>query len=41
MVDKKRKRLVKVQAKTNPNFGLSPSERSVKELLQNGLINLD
>lgn len=41
MVDKKRKRLIKVQAKTNPNFGLLPSERSIEELLQNGLINLD
>ncbi len=41
MADKKRKRLVKVQAKTNPNFGLSPSERRVEDLLQNGLINLD
>lgn len=39
--DKKRKRIVKVSAKTNPNYGKSPSERSVKELLCNGVINLD
>jgi len=41
MTDKKRKRLVKIKAKTNPNFGLTPSERSVEDLLYNGLINLD
>jgi len=41
MTVKKHKLLVKIKAKTNPNFGLSPSERSVKDLLQNGLINLD
>lgn len=41
MKDKKRKRLIKVQAKTNPNFGKAPNERSVRELLNNGLINLD
>jgi len=39
--DKKRKRLVKVQVNTNPNFGKRPNERSIVELLQNGLINLD
>ena len=39
--DKKRKRLIKVQAKTNPNYGKTPDERSVKELLENGMINLD
>ena len=39
--DKKRKRLIKVQVKTNPNYGKSPNERSVKELLNNGLITLD
>ena len=41
MVDKKRKRLIKVQAKTNPNYGKSPNERNVDELLSNGFINLD
>lgn len=39
--DKKRKCLIKVLAKTNPNFGKYPDERSVKELLNNGMINLD
>lgn len=39
--DKKRKRLVKVQAKTNPNYGKAPNERTNKELLENGMINLD
>ena len=39
--DKKRKRLIKVQAKTNPNYGKSPHEWGVNELLSSGLINLD
>ena len=39
--DKERKRLIKVQAKTNSNYGKSPAERSVKELIHNGLIILD
>ena len=39
--DKKRKRLVKAQVNTNPNYGKSPEERSVKELLRNCAINLD
>jgi H/ACA ribonucleoprotein complex subunit 4 len=39
--DKKRKRLIKVQVKTNPNYGKSPNEYSVRELLNNGIINLD
>ena len=39
--DKKRKRLIKVQAKTNPNYGKSPDERSAKELLSCSMINLD
>jgi len=39
--DKKRKCLIKVQAKTNTNYGKSLDERSVKELLDNGIINLD
>jgi H/ACA ribonucleoprotein complex subunit 4 len=41
MIDKKRKRLIKVKSKTNPNYGKSPCDYSVKELLNNGLINLD
>ncbi|EMR74698.1 tRNA pseudouridine synthase B [Thermoplasmatales archaeon SCGC AB-540-F20] len=39
--DKKRKRLIKVSAKTNPHYGRYPDEMSVKELLNNGFINLD
>jgi H/ACA ribonucleoprotein complex subunit 4 len=39
--DKKRKRLIKVKIKTNLKYGKSPNERSVKELLNNGMINLD
>jgi len=39
--DKKHKRFIKVQVKTNPNYGKPPDERSVKELLYNGLIILD
>jgi len=41
MVDKKRKRVIKIQAKTNTHYGKSPEERSVKELLNNGIVNLD
>jgi H/ACA ribonucleoprotein complex subunit 4 len=39
--DFKSRRLVKVQVNTNPNFGKRPDERSIDELLQNGIINLD
>lgn len=39
--EKKRKRIIKVQAKTNLNYGKAPEERSVKELLGNGFIILD
>jgi H/ACA ribonucleoprotein complex subunit 4 len=39
--DKKYKRLIKIEAETNPNYGKSPDERSIKELLNNGMINLD
>lgn len=39
--DKKLKRFIKVQAKTNPNYGKTPDERSINELLDNGLIILD
>ncbi len=38
---KQHKRLQKVSAKTNPHYGKAPSERTVKELLHNGFINLD
>lgn len=49
MVDKKRilssdkrlKRLIKAQVKTNQSYGKSPDERNARELLENGLINLD
>jgi H/ACA ribonucleoprotein complex subunit 4 len=37
----KHKRLIKVKSKTNPNYGKSPNEYSVKELFNNGIINLD
>jgi H/ACA ribonucleoprotein complex subunit 4 len=39
--DKIRKRIIKVQAKTNEKFGKNPKDRTVKELLSNGIINLD
>ena len=39
--DINRKRIIKVQAKTNPNYGKNPVERSIKELLENGIIVLD
>jgi H/ACA ribonucleoprotein complex subunit 4 len=37
----KRKRLVKVNILTNPNYGKSPNDLSVDELISNGVINLD
>lgn len=39
--DKKRKRLIKIQSKTNPNYGKKPDEKSVEELLKNSLILVD
>ncbi len=39
--DKKHKRIVKVQVKTNPNYGKSPDERDIDELINCGVINLD
>ncbi len=39
--DKKRKRNIKVDAKTNQNYGKAPEQRSVQELLNNGIIILD
>ena len=40
-LEKKRKRIIKVQANTNPVYGKNPNEYSVKDLLNNGFINLD
>lgn len=40
-VGSKRKRLIKVQAKTNLNYGKKPTERTIKEIINNGFINLD
>lgn len=34
-------RLIRVAAKTNPHYGKSPDDRSVKELLNDGFIVLD
>jgi H/ACA ribonucleoprotein complex subunit 4 len=39
--DIKHKRLIKIQAKTNTNYGKFPNERSIRELLNNCIINLD
>jgi H/ACA ribonucleoprotein complex subunit 4 len=39
--EKKPKRIIKVQAKTNPVYGKKPIEYSVNELLNNGIINID
>jgi H/ACA ribonucleoprotein complex subunit 4 len=36
-----RKRLIKALSKTNPYYGKAPSEMSVRDLLNSGLINLD
>ena len=38
---KKYKRIIKAQAKTNLNYGKSPNERNIKELLSNGFIIID
>jgi len=37
----KRKRLIKAQAQTNPHYGKPPVQRTIPELLQTGIINLD
>ena len=39
--DIERSRLIKIQAKTNPNYGKKPEERSINELLENGVIFLN
>lgn len=38
---KQRKRLIKASATTNAHYGKAPADRTVRELLQNGFINLD
>ena len=40
-VDVERKRIKKVDAETNPHYGKKPEDRSIVELLEDGLINLD
>ena len=37
----KRKSLIKAQAQTNPYHGKPPHQRTIPELLQTGIINLD
>jgi H/ACA ribonucleoprotein complex subunit 4 len=39
--DLKHKHLVKSNVKTNPNYGTKPNDRTIKDLLGNGLIILD
>lgn len=39
--EKKRQRLIKISAKTNPNYGKSPKDITANELLRTGFINLD
>jgi H/ACA ribonucleoprotein complex subunit 4 len=38
---KQRKRLMKATASTNKHYGKTPTDRTVRELLHNGFINLD
>ncbi|PKK86400.1 MAG: RNA-guided pseudouridylation complex pseudouridine synthase subunit Cbf5 [Thermoplasmata archaeon HGW-Thermoplasmata-1] len=39
--DEVRKRLVRAHADTNPNYGKRPEDRTIEELLDYGMINLD
>lgn len=41
MLSQKRRRLIKAEAETNPNYGKPPSRRSVEELIENGVIIVD
>ena len=41
VLNNNRKRLIRVHSKTNENYGKKPSERNIKELIDNGFINLD
>ena len=38
---RERIRLVKAEGETDPSYGKPPEERTISELLQNGVINLD
>jgi len=38
---KKREILIRAEEETDPNYGKPPSERSVEELIETGVINLD
>ncbi|MCD6542586.1 MAG: RNA-guided pseudouridylation complex pseudouridine synthase subunit Cbf5, partial [Thermoplasmata archaeon] len=38
---RKRQRLIRAFGKTNPLYGKKPEDRSVEELLEMGMINLD
>lgn len=39
--DKERKLLTRAEDTTNPAYGQNPQERSISDLLQDGIINLD
>ncbi|MEA2054598.1 MAG: RNA-guided pseudouridylation complex pseudouridine synthase subunit Cbf5 [Candidatus Thermoplasmatota archaeon] len=41
MLIEKRRRLIKAEAETNPNYGKEPSKRSVEELIDNGVTVVD
>ncbi len=41
MLSQKRRRLIKAEAETNPNYGKPPSRRSVEELIENGVAIVD
>jgi hypothetical protein len=39
--DKKRQLIMRADDTTNPAYGRVPTERTILELLENGIINLD
>lgn len=39
--DRERRLETRAEDTTNPSYGRAPQERSIPELLQNGVINLD
>lgn len=39
--DKERKLITRAEDTTNPAYGRVPQDRTIPELLQNGIINLD